>query len=144
MKRPKLLFVCIHNSARSQMAEAFVNRIFGGRFEAKSGGIEAGKLNPVVVQAMREAGIDISRNQTKQAFEFIERMEQFDYVITVCDETSAERCPIFPGGTKRLHWGFPDPSSFTGSAEEKLEQTRSVRDAIRAKIEQWCAREADV
>lgn len=144
MAKLNILFVCIHNSARSQMAEAFLNSLCGDRFEAKSGGIEVGKLNAVVVEAMREARIDISRNQTKQAFDFIERNEQFDYVITVCDEASAERCPIFPGGAKRLHWGFPDPSAFRGSPEEKLAQTRGVRDAIRAKIEEWCASEANV
>jgi arsenate reductase (thioredoxin) len=137
--KKKVLFVCIHNSARSQMAEAFLNSICPENFEAQSAGIEPGKLNPVVVQVMQEIGIDISGRPTKAVFDFIKRGEPFHYVITVCDETSAERCPIFPGVTTRLHWGFPDPSSFQGSPEEKLAFTRQVRDTIRAKIEGWCA-----
>jgi len=136
--KKKVLFVCIHNSARSQMAEAFLNQICGDEFEAHSAGIEPGKLNPVVVEAMQELGIDISRNQTKAVSDFIKSGKTFAYVITVCDETSAERCPIFPGVTERLHWGFPDPSSFQGSSEEKLAKTREVRDTIKKKIEQWC------
>ena len=139
MKKKNVLFVCIHNSARSQMAEAFLNQICGAEFEAHSAGIEPGKLNPVVVEAMREVGIDISGNQTKAVFDFIKSGKMFAYVITVCDEASAERCPIFPGVTKRLHWSFPDPSAFQGAPEEKLAKTREVRDAIREKIRQWCA-----
>jgi arsenate reductase (thioredoxin) len=137
--KKKVLFVCIHNSARSQMAEAFLNSMCGEHFIAQSAGIEPGKLNPIVVEAMREAGIDISQNKTKSVAGFIERREPFDYVITVCDETSAERCPVFPGLTKRLHWGFPDPSTFTGAPEEKLARTREVRDTIKVRIEAWCA-----
>lgn len=138
MKKKKVLFVCIHNSARSQMAEAFLNQICGDEFEAQSAGLEAGKLNPVVVEAMREVGIDISGNRTKEVFDFIKRGELFAYVITVCDEASAERCPIFAGVTKRLHWSFSDPSSLQGTSDEKLEKTREVRDEIKAKIEAWC------
>lgn len=134
-----VLFVCIHNSARSQMAEAFLNQTCGGQFQAHSAGIEPGKLNPVVVQAMREIGVDISGNQTKSVSDMIRSGKSFAYVITVCDETSAERCPIFPGMTTRLHWGFPDPSTFQGTPAERLARTREVRDAIRAKIETWCS-----
>jgi arsenate reductase len=137
--RKRVLFVCIHNSARSQMAEAFLNQICGDTFEAHSAGLEPGKLNPVVVEAMREVGIDISGNKTKGVFDYIKAGTMFAYVITVCDETSAERCPVFAGVTKRLHWGFPDPSGFQGTPEEKLAGTRTVRDAIKAKIESWCA-----
>jgi arsenate reductase (thioredoxin) len=136
--KKKVLFVCIHNSARSQMAEAFLNQMCGEEFEAHSAGIEPGKLNPIVVEAMQEVGIDISGNQTKAVFDFIKSGEKFFYVVTVCDEASAERCPIFPGVTTRLHWSFPDPSKFQGTHEEKLEQTREVRDAIRHQIEKWC------
>jgi arsenate reductase len=136
--KKKVLFVCIHNSARSQMAEAFLNQICGSEFEAQSAGIEPGKLNPIVVEAMREVGVDISGNKTKSVAEMIASRQDFAYVITVCDETSAERCPVFPGGTTRLHWGFPDPSSFQGTPVEKLARTREVRDAIQAKIQQWC------
>ena len=136
--KKKVLFVCIHNSARSQMAEAFLNQLCGDEFHAQSAGIEPGKLNPLVVEAMREIGADISGNQTKSVAGMLQSQQSFAYVITVCDETSAERCPVFPGKTTRLHWGFPDPSSFQGTPEEKLSFTRKVRDAIKAKVEQWC------
>ena len=132
------LFVCIHNSARSQMAEAFLNQICGEEFEAHSAGLEPGRLNPIVVEAMQEIGIDISGNQTKAVFDMFKSGKMFAYVITVCDEASAERCPIFPGVTQRLHWSFPDPSSVRGTHEEKLIKTREVRDTIKKKIEQWC------
>ncbi len=137
--KKKVLFVCIHNSARSQMAEAFLNQICGEFFEAQSAGLEAGKLNPLVVEAMEEIGVDISGNKTKSVFDAIKSGNLFAYVITVCDEASAERCPIFPGVTTRLHWSFPDPSTFQGTHEEKLEKVREVRDAIKQKIEDWCA-----
>jgi arsenate reductase len=137
--KKKVLFVCIHNSARSQMAEAFLNQVCDEEFEAQSAGIEPGKLNPVVVEAMGEIGVDISKNKTKAVFDMLKSGQVFSYVITVCDETSAERCPIFPGVTTRLHWSFADPSSFGGTHEERLAKTREVRDTIRRKIEEWCS-----
>jgi len=137
--KKRVLFVCIHNSARSQMAEAFLNQICGEDFEAHSAGLEPGRLNPMVVEAMQEIGIDISGKQTKAVFDMFKSGKMFAYVITVCDETSAERCPIFPGITKRLHWSFPDPSSVQGTHEEKLAKICEVRDAIKEKNEQWCA-----
>lgn len=118
------------------MAEAFLNKFGRDRFIAESAGIEPGSLNPIVVTAMREDGIDIAGNRTKSVDEMLTRAEPFDYVITVCDETSAERCPVFPGGT-RMHWGFPDPSALGGDAEAKLEGTRRIRDAIQAKVIEW-------
>jgi len=133
-----VLFVCIHNSARSQMAEAFLKQTCFDEFVAHSAGLEPGKLNPLVVQAMREVGIDISGNKTKAVFDLFKSGKPFAYVITVCDEASAERCPIFPGISQRLHWGFADPSSFQGTHEERLAKTREVRDAIKARVEQWC------
>ena len=136
--KKRVLFVCIHNSARSQMAEAFLNRICGEEFEAHSAGLEPGRLNPVVVEAMQEIGIDISGKQTKGVFDYVKSGKLFAYVITVCDEASAERCPIFPGITRRLHWSFPDPSSVPGTHEEKLAKAREVRDLIKKKIEHWC------
>src|SRR5262245_61814417 len=136
--KPGVLFICIHNSARSQMAEAFLNDICGAEFEAHSAGIEPGTLNPIVVEAMQEVGIDISGKRTNAVFDMIESGKTFAYVITVCDETSAERCPIFPGVTTRLHWSFADPSSFQGSREQRLARTREVRDSIRRRLEQWC------
>ena len=137
--KKRVLFVCIHNSARSQMAEAFLNKICGDGFEAHSAGLEPGKLNPMVIEAMQELGIDISQNQTKAVLDYVKAGTMFAYVITVCDEASAERCPVFAGVTRRLHWSFPDPSSFRGSPEERLAGTRTVRDDIKAKIEAWCA-----
>jgi len=135
--KKNVLFVCIHNSARSQMAEAFLNRLAPDRFNAESAGIEPGKLNPIVIQAMGEVGIDISANQTKSVESMIQRGPCFDYVITVCDETSAERCPVFPGQATRLHWPFDDPSSFAGTGEERLAATRRVREKIHDQIERW-------
>ena len=137
--RRKVLFICIHNSARSQMAEALLNQICGEQFEAESAGLEPGKLNPVVVEALREIEIDISGKQTRAVSEVIKSGNSFAYVITVCDETSAERCPVFPGRGARLHWSFPDPSAFAGNHDEKLARTREVRDSIKASIEEWCA-----
>ena len=136
--KKKVLFVCNHNSARSQMAEAFLNQACTRVFKAHSAGIEPGTLNPIVVEAMREIGFDISGHKTKAVSDYISSADTFAYVITVCDETSAERCPAFPGAAKRLHWIFPDPSAFTGTPEEKLDRTRKVRDAIKTRIELWC------
>jgi arsenate reductase len=133
----RVLFVCVHNSARSQMAEAFLNGLAGDRFAATSAGFEPGTLNPLAVIAMLEAGLDISRSATKSVFEIYKGGALFNYVISVCDAVSAQRCPTFPGITRTLVWSFPDPAGFTGSWEEKISKTREVRDAIRAKIEEF-------
>jgi arsenate reductase len=143
MKKTKVLFVCIHNSARSQMAEAFLKEIAGDRFEVQSAGLEPGTLNQDVVEVMKEIGIDISHNLTKSAFDLYKKGALFDYVITVCDQASAEKCPIFPGITKRLHWGFADPSSMKGTDAERLEEVRGIRDQIRERIGQWVSEIAD-
>ena len=120
------------------MAEAFLNRMCGDVFEAESAGLEPGALNLLAVEAMREIGIDIGGNGTRGVSEVIESGQKFDCVITVCDESSAEQCPVVPGVAERLHWNFPDPAKFTGTWEERLEQTRNIRDAIESKIEQFC------
>jgi len=119
------------------MAEAFLKKIGGDRFEVESAGLEPGTLNPIVVDAMKEVGIDISQNKTKSVFDFYKQGKLYNYVFTVCDESKAEACPIFPGTTKNIHWGFADPSSFTGTYEEKLEGIRKIRDEIEAKIKEW-------
>ena len=137
MTQHTVLFVCIHNSARSQMAEAFLNELGEGQFIAESAGIEAGKLNPNVVKVMAEIGIDISNNKTQSAFVLFKQGKRYNAVVTVCDAASAERCPIFPGIVKRLAWSFPDPSTFTGTQDEVLEQIRAVRDEIREKITEF-------
>lgn len=137
MEKIKVLFVCVHNSARSQIAEAYLNAMAGDRFEAQSAGIEPGVLNPYAVKVMGEVGLDISNNETKDVFDFIKRGALFGYVITVCDGANAERCPIFPGITKRVHWTFPDPAALQGTVEENLKETREIRDTIKAQIEEW-------
>jgi arsenate reductase (thioredoxin) len=139
--KKRILFLCIHNSARSQMAQAFLNQVAGDRFEAESAGFEPGKINPLAVEAMHRVGIDISQNRTQSVFDLFKAGKLFRYVITVCDEGSAERCPIFPGITTRLNWSFADPSTFTGTDEERLLRTIAVRDEIRDTIARWVTEE---
>ena len=138
----KILFVCIHNSARSQMAEAFLKKYGGGVFEAESAGIEPGRLNPNVVTVMQEAGIDLTGKPTQAVLDLFRQGRRYDAVITVCDKEAAERCPIFPGNVKRISWSFKDPSAFTGSREEVLQQTREVRDQIEEQVKAFI-RETD-
>ena len=140
--KKRVLFLCIHNSARSQMAAAFLKQAAGDRFDVESAGIEPGKLNALVVTAMKQIGIDISGNQTQSVFDLFKSGQRFQYVISVCDEASAERCPIFPGVTTRLNWSFADPSTFAGSEAERLKQVIAVRDEIRAKIEAFLSEES--
>jgi arsenate reductase len=124
------------------MAEAFT-KLWGSAgkirqdvaFTAESAGLEPGSLNPVVVEVMNEIGIDISKNKTDSVFEFVKEGRRYDYVITVCDESNAEQCPVFPGVTRRKHWGFRDPSALTGTAEEIKAETRKIRDQIKAAVE---------
>jgi len=137
MEKLEVLFVCIHNSARSQMAESFLNQIGNEKFIAESAGFEPGKLNPLAIDVMKEIGIDISQKETRSLFDLYKSGRTFNFVITVCDESSSERCPIFPGVVVRLHWGFKDPSTFEGTYEEKIQQTRKVRDEIKLKIEDF-------
>jgi len=142
MDKKRVIFICIHNSGRSQMGEGFLRHLAGDRFEVASAGLEAGKLNPLVVRSMAEVGVDLSSHYSKKAQDLIDAGERFDTVITVCDETNAERCPLFPGrGTnanaQRLHWGFPDPSALAGTEDEKLAAIRPIRDAIRLRIDTW-------
>jgi arsenate reductase (thioredoxin) len=138
MPKNKVLFICAHNSARSQMAAALLNNECGEFFEAQSAGLEPGTINPLAVEALQELGIDISKNTTQRVFDVWTSGQIFHFVVTVCSESEAEGCPIFAGVTTRLHWPFDDPSKFTGSHEERLERTRRVRDQIRAKIDSFC------
>ena len=137
--KKKVLFICVHNSARSQMAAALLNKRCGEFFDAHSAGLDPGTLNPLAVEVLREMESDISKNKTQAVFDVFKSGELFAYVITVCDESEAESCPIFPGVATRLHWSFPDPSKFAGPIEEKREQTRRVRDKIDNQIRQFCA-----
>lgn len=127
-----ILFICTHNSARSQIAEALVNELVVDRYKAFSAGSEPTRVNPYAITAMAEIGIDISANQAKIVNVF--RGKNFDYVVTVCDHAK-EACPFFPGAKQYLHQGFTDPSTFTGSDEEKLSGFRRVRDEIKSWIE---------
>ena len=136
MSKQKVLFICTHNSARSQMSEAYLRKLAGDRFEVESGGFEPTTINPLAVEAMKEEDIDISGNKTNSVFELYKEGRLYDYVITVCDD-SENLCPIFPGITRRLHWAFEDPASFIGTDEEKLAGTREVRDQIRKSIQDW-------
>lgn len=143
MIQHKILFICTHNSSRSQMAEAFLNHYAGDVFRAESAGVEKSILNPRVVKVMQEAGIDISHKGTQEAFDLVKEGRLYQAVITVCD-VAAETCPIFPGLVKRLSWSFPDPAKFTGTEEEILEQTRKVRDGIKDKVLKFIEEAKDV
>lgn len=130
----RVLFLCVHNSARSQMAEAFMNRYGHERFEAESAGLEPGALNPFVVRAMAEVGIDISGNRTKSVFDLRAAGKTYDMVVTVCSKEAAERCPVFPGVAERRHWPFSDPSAFGGGDAEIMAGVRRVRDEIEESV----------
>jgi arsenate reductase (thioredoxin) len=130
--RVRVLFLCTHNSARSQMAEGLLRHLAGDRFEAHSAGTEATHVRPLAIKAMEEVGVDISGQESKTLERYLE--DPFDYVITVCDDAN-EACPFFPGAKNRLHWSFRDPSRAEGSGEERLAVFRSVRDRIGERIE---------
>jgi arsenate reductase (thioredoxin) len=129
MKR--VLFLCTHNSARSQMAEGLLRALGGDNYESFSAGTEATLVRPLAIKAMAEIGVDITGQRSKVLTEYLK--QPFDHVITVCDNAN-ESCPIFPGATNRLHWSFPDPSRAQGSEEEQLAVYRQVRDTIAARI----------
>src|SRR5919204_1695737 len=128
----RVLFLCTHNSARSQMAEGLLRHFGAGHFEALSAGTEATHVRPLAIRAMNEIGIDISGQQSKTLDQFLG--QRFDAVITVCDQAN-EACPVFFGARERLHWSFPDPSQVSGAEEEQLAAYRSVRDGLREQIE---------
>jgi arsenate reductase (thioredoxin) len=131
--KQRVLFLCTHNSARSQMAEGLLRALASDRFEAMSAGTEATHVKPLAIRAMGEIGIDISGQESKTLDRYLH--EPLDHVITVCDDAN-EACPFFPGAQSRLHWSFEDPSKAEGSEEEGLEVFRSVRDRIRRRIEE--------
>jgi arsenate reductase len=127
----RVLFLCTHNSARSQMAEGLLRAWAGDRFEALSAGVEATEVRPLAIRAMAELGIDISGQTSKRLDVY--SGQDIDYAITVCDE-AREACPYFPGSRATLHWSFDDPSAATGTDEERLAVFRRVRDEIGARI----------
>jgi arsenate reductase len=130
--RARVLFLCTHNSARSQMAEGLLRHLAGDRFEVMSAGTEAAHVRPLAIRAMEEIGVDISGQESKTLERYLD--EPIDYVITVCDDAN-EACPFFPGAQNRLHWSFEDPSRAEGSDEERLEVFRRVRDGIKERVQ---------
>ena len=134
--RSRVLFLCTHNSARSQMAEGLLRHVAGERFEVASAGTEATRVHPLAVRAMWEVGVDLGTHTSKTLDTLVDR--PWDYVITVCDSAN-ERCPLFPGHTTRLHWSFDDPSLARGDEEQRLATFRRVRDEIRGRLEEWLA-----
>jgi arsenate reductase len=135
MKKAKVLFICVHNSGRSQMAEAYLKKIAGDHYEVESAGLEpAHEINPLVVEVMKEEGIDISENKIQSVFELFKTGKLYDHVITVCDGASEAKCPVFAGITKRWNWPFPDPAAARGTNAEKMQKVREIRNMIRAKL----------
>jgi arsenate reductase len=130
----RVLFLCTHNSARSQMAEGFLRAMAGDRFGAGSAGTEKTSVNPLAIRAMAELGIDLGGHTSKLYADVASG--PWDYLITVCDDAN-ERCPWVPGSVKRLHWSFPDPSRATGSEEQRLAVFRRVRDQIQERLTDW-------
>ena len=137
MEKIRVLFVCIHNSARSQMAEAFLKNLAGNHFDVYSAGLELTTINPLAIEVMKEVGIDISKNKTKSVFELYKQGKTFSFVISLCEE-ARQQCPIFPGLlTKNIHWSFEDPAMLEGTFEEKLEKMRKIRNAIKIAVENF-------
>lgn len=135
--------MCVHNSARSQMAEEYLRKFAGEHFEAESAGLQPGAINPLVAEALLEEGIDIRSKQTHSVLDFHREGRRYDYVIAVCSKEAAERCPVFPGAgpVRRLHWPFDDPSQVTGSPAQKMARVREIRDQIKAKVLEFVAGE---
>ena len=129
--KKRVLFLCTHNSARSQMAEGLLRKVAGDQFEVFSAGTEATRVHPLAIEAMREVGIDIGGHRSKTLEELSGK--RFDYVITVCDRAN-ESCPVFPSDTERIHWSFDDPSAATGTNEERLRAFRNVREGLQQRL----------
>jgi arsenate reductase len=127
----KVLFICQHNSGRSQIAEAYLKKIAGSQFEIESAGLEpAASVNPLVVSVMKEEGFDLSDKMPQSVFELFKKGKLYSHVITVCNDAESQ-CPVFPGITKRWHWPFPDPAKVEGTPEQKLKEVRKIRDMIK-------------
>lgn len=140
--KDRVLFICVHNSARSQMAEEYLKKLGGDRFEAESAGYKPTQINPLVVQVMKEEGIDLSSKETRSAYDLIKNSKLFGYIITVCRRESEDECPVFPGLAKKLHWELENPEDYTGTEEENLERLRVLRDKIKALVADFIANEA--
>lgn len=134
MEKTRVLFLCTHNSARSQMAEGFLRAMAGDRFEAQSAGTEKTSVNPMAIRVMAERGIDL-RGHASKVYDGL-MQARWDYLVTVCDDAN-EHCPFVPGSVKRLHWSFEDPSRARGTEEERLRVFRRVRDQIEQRLAEW-------
>ena len=137
MNQKRVLFICVHNSGRSQMAEAFLRHISKDSIRVESAGLEPRPVNPLVVTVMREIGIDLTDAKSNDVIEYFKQGRLYDYVVTVCDETNDAKCPVFPGITQRLHWPFEDPEGLSGTEEKKLAALRAIRDEIKHQVETW-------
>lgn len=140
MPKTRVLVICVHNSARSQMAEEYIRLYGGDRVEVESAGLEPGTLNPVAVELLKRDGIDISGKQTQSVFDLHAAGKSYDYVIAVCSPEAKERCPLFPAEKERLHWPFPDPTAIDGSLEERLAAVAPIRDQIKAACREFVDR----
>ncbi|WP_027183726.1 arsenate reductase ArsC [Desulfovibrio inopinatus] len=136
MEKKDILFVCVHNSARSQIAEEYVKRLSNGALTAESAGFKPGTINPLVVEAMKEEGIDLSEKTTQSVFELFKKGNTYKAVVTVCDESEGGNCPIFPGMTHRLHLPFPDPAELEGTHDEKMRKIREIRNQIKNMVQE--------
>jgi len=137
-EKTKVLFVCVSNSFRSQIAEAILNHKYGDSFQAESAGYKSKDINPLAIQVMAEYGLDVSKNSTDRLMDFYKQGRKYEYVITVCSRSEEEDCPVFPGLVKRLSWGdFRDPDGFTGTEDEKLVMARKLRDDIEKRIDEF-------
>ena len=135
MKNPKIFFICVHNTGRSQIAEAYLKKFASDKYEVESAGLEPGnEINPLVVDVMKEEDIDISNNSIQSVFELFKKGKLYDHVITVCDGASEAKCPVFAGITKRWNWPFPDPAAVEGTTDEKLQKVREIRESIKERL----------
>jgi len=135
----RVLFICEHNSARSQMAEAYLQNLGGDVFEVESCGIEAGSINPMVIEVMEEKGYDLRGKTTRTALNLVQQGKSYDIIVTVCSRKASEQCPIFPGKALRMNWPFEDPAKAEGDRETKLESIREIRDRIEEKVREIIA-----
>ena len=139
MSKNDALFICVHNSARSQMAEAYVRLLSNGEIQVESAGFEPTEINPLVVAVMKEEGIDLTNKKTQSVFDLFKQGKTYRFVITVCDASQGRQCPLFPGVTHRLHLPFPDPAALTGTDAEKLVKLREIRDAMKKLMQDFVA-----
>jgi arsenate reductase (thioredoxin) len=133
----KVLFICIHNSARSQIAEEYLRNLGGERFEVESAGYLPTEVNPLVIQVMKEEGIDLTGKKTQSVFQLYKSQQFYGYIITVCQRAKEENCPVFPGMAKQIHWDLENPDDYVGSGEERLNKLRLLRDKIKSMVMQF-------